>query len=75
MDITVTVPEGRISDLATALKTGVPPNVPWVGTVPNPETDDTDAEVIDNWLEDTVRSMLWDWDRRTAADATTDPLA
>ena len=74
MDITVTVPDSRADDLATAIKHG-PPNVPWRGAVPNPETDDTDAEVIDNWLEDTVRSMLWDWDRRTAADATTDPLA
>ncbi len=75
MNLTVTIPDDRVDDLAAALKTGVPPNVPWRGTVPDPATDDADADVINAWLTDHVRSMLWDWDRQVAADATTDPLA
>ena len=75
MNFTVTIPDDRVDDLAAALKTGVPPNVPWLGPVPYPDTDDTDADVIDAWLIGHVRSMLWDWDRQVAADATTDPLA
>jgi len=37
-------------------------------------TDDTDADVIGAWFTGHVRSMLWDWDRQVAADATPDPL-
>lgn len=75
MKFTVTIPDDRVDDLAAALKTGVPPNVPWRGPVVDPATDDADADVIDAWLIGHVRSMLWDWDRQVAADATTDPLA
>ena len=75
MDLTVTIPDDRVGDLAAALKTGVPPNVPWRGAVADPATDDADVDVIDAWLTGHVRSMLWDWDRQVAADATPDPLA
>ena len=74
MDITVTIPDDRVGDLAAALKTGVPPNVPWRGVIVDPETTDDDAAVINAWLTDHVRSMLWEWDRQGAADATPDPL-
>ena len=75
MNFTVTIPDDRVDDLAAALKTGVTPNVPWLGPVPDPATDDTDADVIGAWFTGHVRSMLWDWDRQVAADATPDPLA
>ena len=74
MNFTVTIPDDRVDDLAAAIKQG-PPNVPWRGAPPNLESEASDDDEITAWLTDHVRSMLWDWDRRVAADATPDPLA
>ena len=74
MNITVIIPDNRVADLAAALKTGIPPNVPWRGPVAETTNDDDDSDVIGAWLTGHIRSMLWDWDRQVAADNVSDPL-